>query len=195
MVANVLLQATSPLAERWYHSGECHVLLSVFFHSCLVRELCVLSFSHDTWWGKEIQRDFPTLPNFMQFCEGYFLPPISCSLLITRNVDTFLSLGRPTSWQTHSAPKEVGTLKEGKNIKREDFISPQLAPHQKGQQHRLLCSFAPTYIFSCLIWDQWGSSCKQDPASTTPACHQLGTCLKGEFSWCRPGRKKQSGEL
>lgn len=177
MVAKVLLQPTSPLAERWYYSGECRVLLSGFFHSYLMGELCVLSFSHDIWWGEEIQRDFSMLPNFMQFCEGYFLPvrslPISCSLLITRNVSVPLS--RSAYFLADSqCSRRSRTLKGRKNIKWEDFTSPQLAPHQKGQQHWLLCSFAPSCTFSCLIWDLWGSSCKQVPASATPACHQLG---------------------
>lgn len=83
-------QLTWPLAERCFHSGESNVLLSGFFRSCLVREQCVLSFSHDIWWGEEIQGDFSELPNLMLFCEEYFLPvrnpPISCSLLITKNV-------------------------------------------------------------------------------------------------------------
>lgn len=122
-------QLTRPLAERWYHSGESNVLLSGFFHSCLVREQYVLSFSHDIWWGEEIQGDFSELPNLMLFCEEYFLPvrnpPISCSFLITKNVSipfsrsAYFLAGWQHSWRSR-------TLKERKkNIKWEVFISPQ----------------------------------------------------------------------
>lgn len=122
--------------------GESNVLLSGFFHCCLVREQCVLPFSHDVLWGEEIRRDFSELPNLMQFCEGYFLPvrnpPIS--FFSSPKMYLFLSLGQPTSWQACSAPEEVEHWREEKKPPSNRRVSTFLtSSHQKDQKQWLLC--------------------------------------------------------
>lgn len=140
-----------------------------------MREQCVLSFRHDIWWGEEIQRNFSELPNLMWFCEGYFLPvrnpPISCSLLITKNVSVPLSRSAYFLADLQHSRRSRTLKGRKKTLKWECFISPQVASTRNTNSTG---SFAPNCASLYLIWNLWGSCCsyghkKDAPAESTRA--------------------------